>query len=554
MPDKRAAIYARFSTAHQNESSIDDQLALCRSYAARNGYAVAGEFADRAKSGGSMLGRDGLLDMLARAQRREFDAVIVEALDRISRDMEDLAGLHKRLKFLGVHLVAVHEGRANTILVGLRGLVGQLYREDGAEKVKRGMAGVLRGGRSAGGRCYGYRPVLGRPGELAIIEEEADVVRRIFAAYAAGRSPRDIAGDLNRDGIEPPRGERWNASTINGNLTRGHGMLLNPIYSGRIVWNRVSMIRDPDTGRRVSRPNPEGEWQSADAPHLRIIDGDLWDEVQARKAGRSRQSGEPLHRRKRLLSGLLRCGHCGAGMSLSGPHRGKPRIMCSQAREAGTCTSTKRMPLDVIEQTVIDALRGQLGNPRALAEYVSTFREERRAATATATRDRTQIEKRLAVVAGSIERIVAAVADGVMTGDEAREKLSGLRQERSGLDARLADAVREADVIELHPEAVRAYREHLKTLAAVMGDAIADADPDVIEAFRGLVEGVIVTPGGRYEPPLVEIRGRLAALTGQAIAPAGRYRAGVALELVAEGRCSHQRHIVSFGSWRAERR
>lgn len=99
-------------------------------------------------------------------------------------------------------------------------------------------------------------------------------------------------------------------------------------------------------------------------------------------------------------------------------------------------------------------------------------------------------------------------------------------------------------MIELHPEAVRAYREHLKTLAAVMGDAITDADPDVIEAFRGLVEGVIVTPGARYEPPLVEIRGRLAALTGQAIAPAGRYRAGVALELVAEVRFNRDNHIL----------
>ena len=61
--------------------------------------------------------------------------MIVEALDPLSRDMEDLAGIHKRLSFLGIEIRAVHEGIVNTVLVGLRGLVGQLYREDNAHKV-----------------------------------------------------------------------------------------------------------------------------------------------------------------------------------------------------------------------------------------------------------------------------------------------------------------------------------------------------------------------------------------------------------------------------------
>ena len=70
------------------------------------------------------------------ARERKFDALVVEALDRLSRDMEDLAGIHKRLSFLGIEIRAVHEGVVNTVLVGLRGLVGQLYREDNAHKVR----------------------------------------------------------------------------------------------------------------------------------------------------------------------------------------------------------------------------------------------------------------------------------------------------------------------------------------------------------------------------------------------------------------------------------
>jgi DNA invertase Pin-like site-specific DNA recombinase len=92
------------------------------------------------------------MQLMDAARQRLFGVVIVEALDRLSRDMEDLAGLHKRLSFQGIEIQAVHDGTADAILIGIRGLVGQMQREDGAKKVRRGMAGVVRAGRHAGGR------------------------------------------------------------------------------------------------------------------------------------------------------------------------------------------------------------------------------------------------------------------------------------------------------------------------------------------------------------------------------------------------------------------
>jgi hypothetical protein len=113
------------------------------------------------------------------ARDGKFDLILVEALDRLSRDQEDLAGLWKRLNFLGVELRAVHEGKADQVQIGVRGLLGSLFLTDLAHKVRRGMDGVIRNGRNAGGRAYGYRPVPGKRGELAIVEDEANVVRRI---------------------------------------------------------------------------------------------------------------------------------------------------------------------------------------------------------------------------------------------------------------------------------------------------------------------------------------------------------------------------------------
>jgi DNA invertase Pin-like site-specific DNA recombinase len=160
---------------------------LCRAYAARHHLDVIATFEDKARSGASVFGRDGLMQLMDAARQQLFTVVIVEALDRLSRDMEDLAGIHKRLSFQGIVIQAVHDGTADSILIGIRGLVGQMQREDGAKKVRRGMTGVIRDGRHAGGRAYGYRALPGKPGELEIVEDEAAVVRRIFEAYAAGQ-------------------------------------------------------------------------------------------------------------------------------------------------------------------------------------------------------------------------------------------------------------------------------------------------------------------------------------------------------------------------------
>src|SRR5690606_32564760 len=108
----RAATYARFSSDLQRDRSIDDQVALCRDYCARNGLNVVRSFDDRARSGASILGRDGLMAMMDAARDGQFEVLVVEALDRVSRDQEDLAGIYTRLSFAGVEIRAVHDGVA----------------------------------------------------------------------------------------------------------------------------------------------------------------------------------------------------------------------------------------------------------------------------------------------------------------------------------------------------------------------------------------------------------------------------------------------------------
>ena len=258
----RAAIYARFSSALQSEASIEDQLRICRERAEREGWTVAEIFTDMAISGASMQ-RPGVQRLMQEASRGEFDIIVAEALDRLSRDQADVATLFKRLSFHGVKIVTLSEGEISELHVGLKGTMNQLFLKDLAAKTHRGLRGRVEAGRSGGGNSYGYDVVRrlgadGLPvtGERTISEDEAALIRRIFAEFSDGLSPKAIARKLNRERIPGPSGKPWRDTAIRGHRIRGTGLLNNELYIGRLVWNRLRYIKDPETGRRVSRLNP----------------------------------------------------------------------------------------------------------------------------------------------------------------------------------------------------------------------------------------------------------------------------------------------------------
>ncbi len=490
-----AAIYARYSSDLQRDRSIEDQIAICDGYAAREGLTVVARYEDRALSGASLMGRDGIWQLMAAAQAGRFKIIIVEELDRLSRDMEDLAGLYKRLQFAGVEIRSVHSGTADAMQVGIRGLLGQLFLQDLKHKVRRGMAGVIRDGRYAGGRAYGYRPVPGQPGALAIHEQEAATVLRIFEAYAAGESPRAIAGALNADGVPAPRGDRWNASTINGGGDRHYGIIVNPVYAGRIVWNRTHFVKDPATGRRVSRLNPQAEWQEATAEHLRIIPAALHEVVQARKAANHREKGHDEHKHNRVLSGLMKCACCGGGLASTGRDKAgrPPRIACSTARESGACTERARVPLPAIEGAVLAGLKSALLNREAIALYIRTYNEERARLAADADGQRSALARRKAKAESELARARDLAVAGILTTAEAASQIAARRADLAQIDTVLASLAAPA-MISINPKLVETYRAAIDSL----GETLADAtNREAMTKVRSMLRRVTVNLSSR---------------------------------------------------------
>ena len=94
--------------------------------------------------------------MLEGAREAEFDVVVAEALDRLSRDQEDIAALFKRLQFAGIRLVTLGEGEIGALHIGLKGTMNALFLKDLADKTRRGLRGRVEAGKSGGGNAYGY--------------------------------------------------------------------------------------------------------------------------------------------------------------------------------------------------------------------------------------------------------------------------------------------------------------------------------------------------------------------------------------------------------------
>jgi site-specific DNA recombinase len=534
----RAAIYARFSTELQDQKSIADQVRICREHAQRRGHSVVAVYEDAAASGASVKGRPGIQRLMQDANKGIFDVVLTESMSRIGRDTEDRANIRKHLAFCRISIETPADGVVTPLVDGIRAVIDSQHLEDLKHHTRRGMRGVVLDGRSAGGRAYGYDVVPGEPdgrgslrrGFRVINEKEAEVVRRIYTEYVAGSTPREIAKRLNDDRIPPPRGKSWNASTINGNTLRSNGILLNEMYVGRIIWNKVTMVKNPATGRRVIRPNPKEAWVMQEVPALAIVSAELFEAARRRKAERSKGHPQGKRRPKHLLSGLLRCSSCGGGLSTFGKDRtGRRRVRCSTYTESGSCPNTQTYYVDAIERAVLSGLRAELSSPALLTEYVKAYHEERAKLAAGSVQRRAAAERRLGEIERETERLVDAIAKGFGDPSILGGRINELKSERIQLADEIAAMPNTQKVITLHPGLLARYEQQVEQLQAALAAGLEARDEDGAAALRELIEAVKVErnasrPGGLK----VTIVGRLNALLGDEHFPNGVCGKGVA--------------------------
>ncbi len=492
----RTLIYARYSSQLQNPRSIADQIAACRSRAEAEGWTVVDTFSDRAISGAAGIEdtqRPGLAALLLRIEQGGIDQVLTESTDRIARHQGDAFAVRELIEHHGARLFTLMDGVVDDITGTIKGLFDARTRKDLAQRVRRGQRGSIVQGRAAAGIAYGYRKVsqLDGKGELIrglreIDPETSAIVKRIFNEYAAGRSPRQIAGTLNAEGITAPRGGIWRASTLISHRHQGFGILSNPIYIGQLVYGRSRSVTDPRSRKRTTRPGA-GELAHGDAPHLRLIEDELWQVVQEQLEARSTGRPERQRRPKHLLSGLGKCGVCGGSWVIT---RGN-YFGCSSVIDGNACSNRRLISKDEFERRVLADLREQMLAPDVVAAYLDEYQKEHRRRARQAIVERGQLERRQADASRKVARLVAAIADGGGEFSEIRSALADAKAELAAADRALL-ASEALPQIALHPGLARQYREAIEELGRELADEKCRAE--AAPRLRKLIARIIATP------------------------------------------------------------
>jgi site-specific DNA recombinase len=516
--EKRAAIYARYSSDMQKATSIDGQLLLCRKVAAQNNLNVVGEFVDAAKSGLTEDARDGYQQLLNGVRKHDFDVIIIEHFDRLSRDPATIQRLKQVFEFNQVELMDQKGIYATATDISIASLYNTIYKPQLADKVRRGHDNAVANGRVPGSYAYGYRRKAGAPGERLIDESEAKIVRRIFAEYSSGRSTRDIAGDLTREGVPSPGATRhknkagrttWNHQCITGGR-HGRGIIGNELYIGEIHWNVRSTILNPETQKKQKRRNPEERHIIIKNAELRIIPQTLWDSVQKVRSARAVHmfgpTGKPRRRpviprnNEHPLAGVLRCGVCNGHMRIAQSSRdGGPRAACANAHQRGTCEHTRSFDMDVLLKDVAEKMEIKLLSPKAIEEAMRAWKQERKSDQRKDS-ERSVLERRRHVLNTEIERLSYAIANSRRQPDELVKRIDECDVERETVEERLRLLGSNGEnVIPFdHPKFGDRYRSEAKRLVTAL-----KVNPKAIEtriAFRNLVDCIIVHPVRKRMP------------------------------------------------------
>ncbi len=528
----KTVLYARYSSALQNNQSAEDQLRILRERCAKEGWEVVGEYADEAISGAAGLGADArpqLYALLEQIEAGGVDQLLTESTNRASRHIVDTHEIFERIKYAGARWFTLQTGEITEMIVTVMALMDSQFRTNLRENVKRGQHGAVRSGRFAAGFAYGYRPIAkadeaGNPirGLREPDPEMAKIIIRIFEEYRDGLSPKMIAERLNGEGLPSPRGGLWVATTISGDKKRKNGILHNRVYLGVLIHNRTTKVRDPMRRKPHIRPNPESEWIVENIPRLRIISDELWQDVHDRMEQRANRPFSKQHRPKRLLSELAVCGVCGGGWIVIGAERWG----CSSHRNGKACDNGRTITTERFEERVLSGLKERMLDPQLVNTFVAEYHAEFARRSAQQQRQNGQLEKKLADANGKITRLVNAIAEGGQEFAEIREALGIAREQRDRLQHDLQE-LKAGAVITLHPRIAETYQQQVAELTT----ALTTDDETRLKThsiIRRLIDQVIVRPSDAERGVIIEVSGRLASIlalaTGEEL-PAAMYAA-----------------------------
>jgi site-specific DNA recombinase len=418
-------------------TSLDSQERASIELAASRGWSVVRSIRDAAS--GYHLDREGIDALRGLLQRGEVDVVVAYAVDRLSRNQNHIGVLFDEIEQAGARLEFVTERFEDTavgrFILAARAFIAEVEREKIAERTMRGKTERARGGRipqGTGRGIYGYR-YDSESGKRSVEPDQAATVRRLFEAFAEGRSCNRLADELNAESVPAFGGGRWYPLTI-------RRILMNETYTGRTIYRRtqVQKVRDVARSRWVRRvtERDHAEWIEIEGATPAIVSVELFERVRARLEDPARKErGHPSI--DYPLRGCLRCEACGSAMVGQTLLKGRYHYYRCRRSYAGPradhCQSPY-VPKELLEEAVRAALVSVIADPaRVLAEG------EAEVGSDPAAGDRDRLDREITEVEAKQRRLVRLFTAGNLPEAMLAEESRALADRRARLEAERAD-------------------------------------------------------------------------------------------------------------------
>ena len=313
--------YTRVSTAMQIDGySLEAQKARMKAFSDFNSYEIVGEYEDAGKSGKSIEGRIQFNQMMEdiKSGKDGVSFVLMFKLSRFGRNAADVLSTLQVMQDFGVNLICVEDGidsskDAGKLMISVLSAVAEIERENIRVQTMEGRIQKAREGRWNGGFApYGYRLV---DGKLVINEEEAEAIRIIFEQYTTtDTGANGIAKYLENHGIRKIQRQNGKNPLFDAHLIRL--ILRNPVYCGKIAYGRRRTEKVHGT-RNDYRLVEQENYLLVDGIHEGLVSEEVWQTAQVKllaQAKKYEHVNRSQNERTHLLTGIVKCPACGAGM------------------------------------------------------------------------------------------------------------------------------------------------------------------------------------------------------------------------------------------------
>jgi len=396
------AIYVRISTGEGMQAeghSIEAQIRICREFAERRGWIVVEVYIDEGFSGASDK-RPAFERMLADAYAGRVQVILFHKLDRFSRSISDILKYFHELESNDILICSATEAfdfsdPADRAKFHMLAVFAQWYLDNLSEETKKGKKQRALKGLYNGRLPFGYRP--SESGVAEVVQEEADLVRKAFEAYATGsKSDRDVAELMNASGLPTRTNRAWSKDSV-------RDFLQNEFYLGYIKYKEDLLP----------------------GQHEALISQELFDRCQEMRAKRNLAPRRYAHTFKvYTLAGLLRCHRCGETLRAQSSRQYRYYRDMSKTRGLDCEDSGTPVKAELVEEQIGLVLR-QLRLPEDWQAQIQD--------ALLSGDERQKMLNRKAALEGKLQRLGLAFADGVITEKQYTQERDVIQRELTTL-------------------------------------------------------------------------------------------------------------------------